>query len=530
MSSNALPGPNSAANPIRSYGRRAGWISPLQFTDFSGGLNLIAAPTELADNETPDCMNITLDELGGLQKRLGLTRLNSVGAMPGVASNVYYSPSLQVVVLQIGAVLYKTSDFITFTSFKTHSSSAVVAFVDFQGKVAWVHGADGVYTYDGSSVANQTSAILGNCIAAWQNKVWVAGDPAKPSLVTCSAIGDVTGWTVGTNGCAQNQLREKDDTVITALGVGQGEDISGRPGLLAFKAESTYRINDSGTIAYVTVDGSAGAAGPRAVVTLGGVTVAFCKKGIFTIDPGGTTDMTAVATKLQPLFNSSTINFAQLALVAGGIYRDRIVFSFPFGSGATANTMTIEYHPTQGWMVTHDFACAAYTTYAKSDALLYGVSPTLVNAYSVFTGWSDDTVAITCRYRTHEIVPATGYQCSFRRLRMAGRGLFDIYTLLNSDTGAGILSPVNLSAGQFIWNDPTTCVWNTPAMIWGPVGYEQWQDFWSLGVGNSISFMLRESSVAAASGPPILETGFAPQVGAIAVYQMLLEFVQLGYS
>lgn len=522
-------GPNSASNPIRSYGRRAGWISNVQLADFSGGLNLRDAPTELAENETPDCLNISLDEHGGITKRLGLSRLNGSGALPGIPSNVYYSPSLQVTILQIGATLYKTSDFVTFTSFKTLSTSNVAAFTDFGGQLVYAHQDDGVFTYDGTTNTNRTAAIKGSCIAAWQNKVFVAGDPVKPSLVTCSATGDATGWTVGAAGCAQNQLREKDDTVITALGVGQGEDISGRPGLLAFKAESAYRINDSGTLAYVTVDGSAGAAGPLAVVTLGGVTATFCKKGIYTIDPGGTTNMTSVGDKVFNIFNSLQINFAKLNLVAGGIYRNRIVFSYPWGAAQGSNNRTLEFHPGQGWIVPHDFGMAAYTTFGKNDAQLYGISPTATNAFNVFTGWSDDGANIACRFRTHEIQPAVGYQCNYRRMRLFGRGIFQCYTLLDMDQGQGALSPVQLSGSAFIWNDPAA-VWNSGAMVWGPTSYEIGEDFWSLGVGRSISFMLRESSQAAATGPKLLEDGAVPSVGSIAAYQMLVEYVQLGFS
>lgn len=523
------PGAPAAGNPIKSYGRRAGWLNSLLVADFSGGLNLRDAPTELAENESQDCMNITLDENGGLMKRLGLTRLNTGGAMPGVASNEYYSPSLQVTILQIGATLYKTADFITFTAFKTLSTSNIATFTDFQGQLVYCHQDDGVFTYDGTTNTNRSATIKGTCIASWQNKVFVAGDPAKPSLVTCSATGDATGWTVGAAGCAQNQLREKDDTVITALGVGQGEDISGRPGLLAFKGESAYRINDSATLAYTTVDGSAGAAGPFAVQTLGGVTVTFCKKGMFTIDPGGTTDMKSVADKLQPLFNSSQMNFAKLNLVAGGTYRDRVVFSLPFGPAATVNTLTLEFHPVQGWIVPHDFGMAAFTTFGKNDALLYGISPTLTNAYSVFTNWSDDGAAIACRYRTREIQPAEGFQCNFRRLRLFGRGIFDLYTLFDMTQGQGDLSSVDLTGTGFTWND-VSATWNDPGMVWGPTSYEVIEDFWSLGVARSVSFMLRESSTTAATGPKLLTTGVAPQLGSVAVYQMLVEYIQLGYS
>src|SRR5262245_41936232 len=54
--------------------------------DFSGGLNVRDALTELALNETPDCMNVVLDERGGVGKRLGYVRWNTTA----VANPVTY--------------------------------------------------------------------------------------------------------------------------------------------------------------------------------------------------------------------------------------------------------------------------------------------------------------------------------------------------------------------------------------------------------------------------------------------------------
>lgn len=43
---------------------------------FAGGLNLRDAPTELKPTESPSAWNVTLDERGGVVKRLGYTKWN----------------------------------------------------------------------------------------------------------------------------------------------------------------------------------------------------------------------------------------------------------------------------------------------------------------------------------------------------------------------------------------------------------------------------------------------------------------------
>ena len=50
---------------------------------FQGGLNLRDAPTELKPSESPSAWNVTLDERGGVVKRLGYTSWGSVGGGGG---------------------------------------------------------------------------------------------------------------------------------------------------------------------------------------------------------------------------------------------------------------------------------------------------------------------------------------------------------------------------------------------------------------------------------------------------------------
>lgn len=50
-----------------------------------GGLNSKYEPSIIADNDSPDCLNVTFDNLGGFQTRSGISKLNttSVGSFPG---------------------------------------------------------------------------------------------------------------------------------------------------------------------------------------------------------------------------------------------------------------------------------------------------------------------------------------------------------------------------------------------------------------------------------------------------------------
>src|SRR5262245_66574864 len=77
-------------------------IATFDLFDFSGGTNLRDAPSELAENETPLARNVTLDERGGAEKRLGLVNDGAAAAQSADLSGGYYSNVLGGVVVQTG--------------------------------------------------------------------------------------------------------------------------------------------------------------------------------------------------------------------------------------------------------------------------------------------------------------------------------------------------------------------------------------------------------------------------------------------
>lgn len=497
----------------------------LAVNDFSGGLNLRDAPTELASNETPDALNITLDQRGGVIKRLGLKRLNAV-ALAGPAQTLYYWGTGGVMIVQVGATVYSTSDFVTFTSLKVFTTNARAAFTDFQYQLVAVHPVDGVWTSTGGAFTqttgglNNMEAVKGTCLAAWQNKCFVAGDPVNKSRVWWCNLGDPRKWTVASDWV---DIREKDDLPVTALGVGQGMDILGRPGMLVFKEESTYRINNVVNGSFTTLDGHIGAAGPQAVATLNGVTAAVSRHGIYVTD--GVRDLQNVSEKVQPLFTPVKLNFAQIGLMTAGIYRDRIVFSMP-SAGSAVNNLTLEFHPPSGWIVAHSFGAASFGQWGKQDEKLYSSNPTTGYLYETFAGGSDDGVAVTARYQTPWFTPSqASNNCQFLKLMLSGRGLFDLNVKLNFTAAGGSTRKVTMVSTPWVWGDGT--LWGQT--VWGPNNFENYQAFDSLGMGRSISFQFTHTGTDSVSGQAILGQG-TPEVGAFAVYNLALDYVRLGIS
>jgi hypothetical protein len=218
--------------------------------DFSGGPNFRDAPSELGKNEAVDSWNVTYDERGGASSRLGYQKYNGTAFGGGFVSNVYYSPLLGATITQAGASLYKGT---STTAVKTFTTAGRAVFAEMAGSVVAGHPADGLFTSaDGvtwTAVADADAPTKVDALFVFQNKLWTNDRTGTaPARVHWSDAGSVTAWTA----TSFNDLREKDNEQVVALAGASGQDIVGRPGLLAFKRESTYRIDDSATGAYVT--------------------------------------------------------------------------------------------------------------------------------------------------------------------------------------------------------------------------------------------------------------------------------------
>ena len=504
--------------------RTATRLQQIQISDFLGGLNLRSSEVELATNETPDCMNITLDERGGVVKRLGLERFGN--ALSTGATALYYSGALDDFFIQDGSALKKTDNFTSLTTVNTFTTSARCAMVDFNGLLVVVHPVDGVYTYNGSAFTNRSTTVKGDAIASWQNKVWVGGDTSKKARVWWSNAGDATTWTY-TAGPPEVgdfiDLREVDDQIITGLGIGQDMDVVGRPGLLVTKEHSFYRINNSTTGAYTTLGTEAGASSHLAIASIGGLTATLNRHGIWVTN--GTGAPLLASSRLTPLFTAAQLSLADMTKCSAGTIGDRIIFSIP-RTGSSRPDLTLEYHPRDGWIVPHSFGLNAYTVFTKADDILVGagtLNGSNFYAFKVFKSGADDGQAIESRYQTRWYEFAGENRAMLRRLMISGRGSFDMYVRKDFSVGVGDLFQVLSQSSDAEWN-----AFNWNDANWGPSMYEEQFELYSLGHARAFSFRLEHTGTTSAQTVPLLGDGATTEVGGFAFYSALADFVNLG--
>lgn len=503
--------------------------SVLPITDFSGGWNPRDAPSEIADNELPDVMNFSLNQRGGLVKRLGLTRLNGSDQIvnTGNVQYLFYSAAIDRLLCQVGADIYVSTDAGASwgPSIKTFTSSARVFMTDFLGKLVMIHPADKVFTYDGATVTGPVAnSPAGSAIVPWQNFLWSIGDPANPSRVTRGDAGAIT-WPASP---VTNDIRVKDDQALTAIGGGEGMDTQGRAGLLVFKEGSTYRIHSVSDGAYTVVDYNYGASGPMCVTTNNGITGAISKRGLITM-VGDDSPPELASYKIDTLFRASQLTFAQAANMCAGNYEDRMVFSLPW-DGSTTNNLTIEYSPAFKWIVPHSFGVTSFANYTKNTRRLIGGkigtgASTYGYVLGVFEGGSDDGTAITCRAQTKWFEPNAGSSVRFRRAVVNGRGDFTLYVKKDYDTGQGEGFPINIQGTGGVWG---TAVWGVDT--WAGTLTQDYQEIFSLGIGRAISFEAQESSSDTFSGVPFLDTGASDTQGGVSLYGIAVDMIPLGRS
>jgi hypothetical protein len=519
---------------VASQGR----IATFQLGRFDGGLNLRDAPTEVAPNETPDCMNVTLNERGGVEARLGSLELNAASPLPAAPSYLYYSVVSDALLAYISTdagvgKLYKSTDGGTTWSaaYSTFTAGAAASIIDFKNRVVVVNTLDGVFSFPSDlSAPTQTTGdpanmeeVRGSAVAVWQNKLWVTGDVREDAThsqtrVWISTAGNEQAWQVASG---YVDIRDVDTKPCTAIGAGVGMDVTGKPTLLVFKETSMYRINDSTTGSYTTLHSKgAGAAGAKAVAANLGRICSINREGIWVTD--GLAVPIRVSDKLQPLFTQDGINYANFSKWSASPYRDRVVFSI-VRAGATSPNLVLEYHPELGWTVPHDLALGPMTPYTKQTSKLYGAAASSGAVFSVFTGGSDDGVDIDARYQTPWAPLVSGDEARLRYLRAYGRG--GLTAQIRTDF-ATIGEDYTLDFGQgtgFVWGID---LWDVGA--WGEPATEGNDDTPLDQVCKHVSFMLAAATSTSTERAPLLGDGIAPEAGAWAVYDVKLDYVQLG--
>lgn len=499
---------------------------------FQGGLNLRDAPTELKPSESPSCWNVTLDERGGVVKRLGYSKWNSAAAS-NLFQDSYYSllTGLLFWYSPTDGKLYSDPGTGVLTLRQTFTAGSRISLVDFAGKVYASHPVDGLYESTAGTAwaatakgGHATDIPKGSLVAVWQNKLWIAGDTTNKTRVWYSAPGDATDWDSGDTGGSVD-VREKDDATIIAIHGGSGFDFQTQPGLFIFKQDSTYRVYDSDTGAYQTIDGMIGAAGKNSVTELYGEVIFLSRRGIYRTK--GLSAIVPAAEQVLPLFNPSSLDDTKMANWSAGYNGDRVYFSVT-RQGASVNDLSLEYAPLYGWVVPGSNAMGCYQSRTGTQSeILIGASPSVTGRlYQMNTGGNDDGANIASWFETRWFQVTNGHQARMNLARLLFRGSNVTVTVSTDFTiTGGTAQTVSVTNNGFVWG---TGLWGTG--VWGGESVENYVDIHPRDIGRAFKIRFDETSNLTFTNPDLLDSGAALQSGGWALYGIESQYATLGLS
>ena len=219
--------------------------------DFSGGLNTESAPIYLQPNESPDLMNVWVDDpIGSLVQRKGYLHCGDVPSGNTVTNLYEYvkSDGSRNLIVTDSTGIWSTMDCINWdTVVAGLDGTSIPRFETVNNKLWIVNGSTPTSTWDGTTfkcldgAGTKPNVPRGRYIRNWKNRVWIASPPSDPSMVGFNILTDSSGTvlTPDTSTAAWNSLNSiyfgNDGSPIYGL-------YPYKDNMLVFKDRSVWRL------------------------------------------------------------------------------------------------------------------------------------------------------------------------------------------------------------------------------------------------------------------------------------------------
>lgn len=282
--------------------------------DFSGGLNLKAAPMSVADNQATGLLNFEFDVTGALVKRRGITLYNGspVSGATGVDNLIrfYRNDGTKTLVAVMGGAtakkVYKGADgagtFTEITGGTALSASACVDMLVYRDTLFMSNGTQPIQYYQSgatkANVSGTPTPPVGKYLAVCDNRLFAAGNESSPNRIYFSGIGlfsSLPNVDFPELNFIDIPRRDSGD-VITGLAVYRDE-------LFVFRRNDIWALMGSGPEDYYLqeVNNSAGAVSHRAVANTGDSLVFAAQGHIYEYANGGIVD---IGLPVEPLIGA----------------------------------------------------------------------------------------------------------------------------------------------------------------------------------------------------------------------------------
>lgn len=384
------------------------------------GLNNKYAPMHIADDEAADLMNVTFDELGAVTKRNGYAVQSSV--LPNYSDAItslftfIRSDGTKHLLASAGTHLFDvtgaTSRNPTWNDYSNLTFSVVSSFyptwsslpqlnfsiitstlngvgnrftaTTFYDKLYMVNGNtfDGLMVWDGTTFSQVAGAPSGQYVILHKNRLYMAGDPANPSRLYMSDLGEPTSWP------ALNfiDINTNDGDKIT--GIAEHLD-----SLVIFKERSIHVLRGSDPASYVMMDThqTSGTVSHWSVAQGKNMLFYLGRDGVYAFD-GKLIHLVSdqIAGSVLGIGGLPSWNQSKLNLACGVDYKHKYWIAVPEGTTATNDRVYVYDYIHTTW-TRYDIPASSFATF---NNVLYSGDPTQGIVYEQDTGGNDNGNAI----------------------------------------------------------------------------------------------------------------------------------------
>ena len=328
---------------------------------FIGGLNLRTDQFNLADDESPDLLNVVVDPRGGIRQRDGVDRRNTTALsadVKGIWSFLTDGGTDQVMVNYGTKVAYSASgNFTDLTGITARTDGSRVYGMTMNNIAYGVSYDKPSFRWNGSAAADlgTTFGSGGNMpqaqyVTFWNNFAWVASTYESATgykyRVRWSSANDPETWAA--NDYVDIDKGEHGDYITGLCPMGDR--------LLVFKTNSTYAIFgfDSDSFQVVTVSSTIGSAPLSSpVATPYGVFFWYADQGAYLYDG---TNIIWLFPKIFPAIDDGRITFASNPQLGWGNNKLYVSVDWTDPETSAVTRRTLVYDPTLGeqgaWVLT----------------------------------------------------------------------------------------------------------------------------------------------------------------------------------
>lgn len=333
--------------------------------DFTGGLNLRSDQFQLADNESPEMLNVEVDPRGGVFSRGGMTRMNSVdvgGTWHPYRLYPFYGASNRLVLTNDTKVMQYSSAANTFVPIQSGGVDIVVdsdhgaCFAPW-GNDAYIATGTGpaathTYRWDGTTatalpgiVLNSDWDVAGTFMRA--EHLQVHANKMFASDVITQGVHHVNRIHWSKESLPDQWLKD-DYFDINTGGVGISGMVVVNGALIIFKPYAIYALYgyDSTDFQLVEISTSIGCHDHNSMVqTPDGVYFYSANRGLYFFDGSNLVD---IFEPMRPALDLGYINSSELDDITVSWVNGRVWLSLPYsqtGTGANVPTVNLVYDP-----------------------------------------------------------------------------------------------------------------------------------------------------------------------------------------